>query len=164
VLDQHPERTFAFDEFGPLAIRPIGGSAWARKGRPQRQPASYHRLHGVRQSTAAIRSATTSPDCSSGGRLRGLAPATSPPQPGVCDSLSTHTSQGEGPVKVYRSARSAGVQVTADGEGLCRTDGQTGLLAEMTDRSSVRPTRSPKQLRPTAGRTVEALGCEPVGL
>jgi transposase len=49
VLDQHPERTFAFDEFGPLAIRPVGGSAWARKGRPQRQPANYHRLHGVRQ-------------------------------------------------------------------------------------------------------------------
>jgi transposase len=49
VLDQHPERCFAFDEFGPLAIRPTGGSAWARAGHPQRQPANYNKLHGVRQ-------------------------------------------------------------------------------------------------------------------
>lgn len=39
----------ALDEFGPLAIRPVGGSAWANKSRPQRQPANYHKLHGVRQ-------------------------------------------------------------------------------------------------------------------
>ena len=49
VLDQHPDRCFAFDEFGPLAIRPTGGSAWAPAGRPQRQPANYNKLHGVRQ-------------------------------------------------------------------------------------------------------------------
>jgi len=49
VLEHHPDRCFAFDEFGPLAIRPIGGSAWAPSTRPQRQPANYHRLHGVRQ-------------------------------------------------------------------------------------------------------------------
>ena len=49
VLDQHPDRCFAFDEFGPLAIRPTGGSAWASAGRPQRQPANYNKLHGVRQ-------------------------------------------------------------------------------------------------------------------
>ncbi len=49
VLDKHPDRCFAFDEFGPLAIRPVGGSAWAPAGRPQRQPANYHKLHGVRQ-------------------------------------------------------------------------------------------------------------------
>jgi transposase len=49
VLEHHPDRCFAFDEFGPLAIRPIGGSAWTRAGAPQRQPANYHRLHGVRQ-------------------------------------------------------------------------------------------------------------------
>jgi transposase len=29
VLEHHPDRTFAFDEFGPLAIRPVGGSCWA---------------------------------------------------------------------------------------------------------------------------------------
>lgn len=49
VLDHHPDRTFAFDEFGPLAIRPVGGSCWAPAGAPQRQPANYHRTHGVRQ-------------------------------------------------------------------------------------------------------------------
>ncbi|HUP72655.1 MAG TPA: IS630 family transposase [Acidimicrobiales bacterium] len=49
VLEHHPDRTFAFDEFGPLAIRPVGGCAWAPAGKPQRQPANYHKLHGVRQ-------------------------------------------------------------------------------------------------------------------
>ncbi len=49
VLEHHPDRTFAFDEFGPLNIRPVGGSCWAPAGHPQRQPANYHKLHGVRQ-------------------------------------------------------------------------------------------------------------------
>ena len=49
VLDQHPRRCFAFDEFGPLSIRPTGGSAWAPVRRPQRQPANYTKTHGVRQ-------------------------------------------------------------------------------------------------------------------
>ncbi len=49
VIDQHPDRCFAFDEFGPLSIRPVGGSAWAPRGGPQRQPANYNKLHGVRQ-------------------------------------------------------------------------------------------------------------------
>ena len=42
-------RCFAFDEFGPLSIRPTGGSAWAPAHRPQRQPANYNKTHGVRQ-------------------------------------------------------------------------------------------------------------------
>jgi transposase len=49
VLEHHPDRTFAFDEFGPLNIRPVGGSAWAPTGHPQRQPANYNKFHGVRQ-------------------------------------------------------------------------------------------------------------------
>lgn len=49
VLEEFPDRTFAFDEFGPLQIRPVGGSCWSEAGRPQRQPANYHKLHGVRQ-------------------------------------------------------------------------------------------------------------------
>lgn len=49
VINEYPDRTFAFDEFGPLAIRPVGGSAWSQAGRPQRQPANYHKFHGVRQ-------------------------------------------------------------------------------------------------------------------
>lgn len=49
VLNRFPDRCFAFDEFGPLAIRPTGGTAWAPQSRPQRQPANYNKLHGVRQ-------------------------------------------------------------------------------------------------------------------
>jgi transposase len=49
VLEHQADRVFAFDEFGPLSIRPVGGSAWAPKKRPQRQPANYHKDHGVRQ-------------------------------------------------------------------------------------------------------------------
>ena len=49
ALESHPERCFAFDEFGPLSVRPVGGAAWAPAGHPQRRPANYHKLHGVRQ-------------------------------------------------------------------------------------------------------------------
>jgi hypothetical protein len=49
VINEYPDRTFAFDEFGPLNIRPVGGSCWAPAGAPQRQAANYHKLHGVRQ-------------------------------------------------------------------------------------------------------------------
>jgi transposase len=49
VINEYPDRTFAFDEFGPLAVRPVQGSGWAPVGEPQRQPANYHKLHGVRQ-------------------------------------------------------------------------------------------------------------------
>ncbi|MDH6145937.1 hypothetical protein P3T35_007999 [Kitasatospora sp. GP30] len=46
ALDRLPDRTFAFDEFGPLGIRPTAGSGWAKEGRPDRLPAP-HRTHGV---------------------------------------------------------------------------------------------------------------------
>ncbi len=49
ALENHPDRTFAFDEFGPLAIRPTAGAGWAPRGRPQRLRANYNKLHGVRQ-------------------------------------------------------------------------------------------------------------------
>ncbi len=39
--------TFAFDEFGPLGIRPAHGTSWAPQGRPDRLPATYHRTHGT---------------------------------------------------------------------------------------------------------------------
>ncbi|MER5817316.1 IS630 family transposase [Streptomyces californicus] len=48
VLERLPDRVFAFDEFGPLGIRPTAGSGWARAGHPERHPATYHRTHGVR--------------------------------------------------------------------------------------------------------------------
>jgi transposase len=47
VIEHFPDRTFAFDEFGPLGIRPTGGTCWARQGRPDRVAATYHRTHGV---------------------------------------------------------------------------------------------------------------------
>ncbi|PWU62386.1 IS630 family transposase [Micromonospora globispora] len=49
VIEHFPHRTFAFDEFGPLTIRPHGGVGWQPKSRPRRLPANYHKLHGVRQ-------------------------------------------------------------------------------------------------------------------
>jgi len=49
VLEHHPDRCFAFDEFGPLAIHPVGGCCWAPKTRPQRLRANYHKTCGVRQ-------------------------------------------------------------------------------------------------------------------
>ncbi|SED66963.1 Transposase [Streptomyces sp. 2112.3] len=47
VLEHFPDRVFAFDEFGPLGIRPTAGSCWAKQGRPNRLPATFRRTHGV---------------------------------------------------------------------------------------------------------------------
>lgn len=47
VLDHFPDRVFAFDEFGPLVIRPTAGFCWAKQGKPDRLPAIYRRNHGV---------------------------------------------------------------------------------------------------------------------
>jgi hypothetical protein len=48
VTGHDPDRCFAFDQFGPLSIRPVHGSAWAERQRPVRLPATYHQIHGVR--------------------------------------------------------------------------------------------------------------------
>jgi transposase len=48
VTAAFPDRCFAFDQFGPLSIRPCHGTAWARRGKPARLPATYHRTHGIR--------------------------------------------------------------------------------------------------------------------
>ncbi|MGW6015595.1 IS630 family transposase [Streptomyces sp. NPDC055210] len=48
VLHRFTDRVFAFDEFGPLGIRPTMGSGWAASGRPERHPTTYHCTHGVR--------------------------------------------------------------------------------------------------------------------
>jgi transposase len=39
---------FAFDQFGPLSIRPCHGACWARQKKPRRLRATYHRSHGIR--------------------------------------------------------------------------------------------------------------------
>jgi hypothetical protein len=42
------DRCFAFDQFGPLSIRPCHGTCWAPCRRPARLPGTYHRTHGIR--------------------------------------------------------------------------------------------------------------------
>jgi hypothetical protein len=49
VTNAFPDRVFAFEEFGPLAICPHGGAGWAPAGHPERLPANYHKQHGVRE-------------------------------------------------------------------------------------------------------------------
>ncbi len=49
VVERFPDRVFAFDEFGPLALHPVGGCCWAAKSKPQRLRANYHKHCGVRQ-------------------------------------------------------------------------------------------------------------------
>jgi transposase len=48
VITDHPERCFAFDQFGPLSIRPHHGSTWTAATHPVRLPATYRRTHGIR--------------------------------------------------------------------------------------------------------------------
>ncbi len=48
VTTHFPDRCFAFDQFGPLSIRPCHGCSWALRKRPARLPATYHRTHGIR--------------------------------------------------------------------------------------------------------------------
>ncbi|HYM53068.1 MAG TPA: IS630 family transposase [Candidatus Dormibacteraeota bacterium] len=48
VTTQFADRCFAFDQFGPLSIRPCHGTCWAARTRPDRLPATYHRIHGIR--------------------------------------------------------------------------------------------------------------------
>lgn len=49
VIERWPERVVAFDELGPLVIKPTGGACWAPRTKTQRLPATYHKPHGVRQ-------------------------------------------------------------------------------------------------------------------
>ena len=47
VTSHFPMRCFAFDQFGPLSIRPSHGSAWAAESQPVRLPATYRRTRGI---------------------------------------------------------------------------------------------------------------------
>ena len=38
----------AFDQMGPVSLRPTPGGGWAPRGRPERQRADYNRRHGTR--------------------------------------------------------------------------------------------------------------------
>jgi transposase len=48
VTSAYPDRCFAFDQFGPLSIRPCHGACWAKRKHPARLRATYHRTHGIR--------------------------------------------------------------------------------------------------------------------
>jgi hypothetical protein len=48
VTTRFADRCFAFDQFGPLSIRPCHGTCWAARAHPDRLPATYHRTHGIR--------------------------------------------------------------------------------------------------------------------
>jgi transposase len=48
VTSHYPDRCFAFDQFGPLSIRPGHGTTWAPESHPTRLPATYRRTHGIR--------------------------------------------------------------------------------------------------------------------
>ena len=48
VTGHYPDRCFAFDQFGPLSIRPCHGTCWAPRKHPARLRATYHRTHGIR--------------------------------------------------------------------------------------------------------------------
>jgi transposase len=48
VISRYPNRCFAFDQFGPLSIRPCHGATWALESYPTRLPATYRRTHGIR--------------------------------------------------------------------------------------------------------------------
>ena len=48
VTRHYPDRCFAFDQFGPLSIRPCHGACWAKRKHPARLRATYHRTHGIR--------------------------------------------------------------------------------------------------------------------
>jgi len=48
VTSHYPDRCFAFDQFGPLSIRPCHGTCRAHRKRPARLRATYHRTHGIR--------------------------------------------------------------------------------------------------------------------
>ena len=38
----------SFDQMGPISLRPHAGAGWARRGRPERQRATFNRRHGTR--------------------------------------------------------------------------------------------------------------------
>ena len=48
ATSHYPDRCFAFDQFGPLSIRPCHGACWAPRKHPARLRATYHRTHGIR--------------------------------------------------------------------------------------------------------------------
>ncbi|TWD17593.1 transposase [Streptomyces sp. T12] len=47
VLERFPDRGLRLRRVRPLGIRPTAGSCWAKRGKPNRLPATFRRTHGV---------------------------------------------------------------------------------------------------------------------
>ena len=75
VTSQFPNRCFAFDQFGPLSIRPCHGSTWAQQSKPTRLPATYTARTASATSTAATASATISCGASTAGARAAITPS-----------------------------------------------------------------------------------------
>ncbi|SCF81334.1 Transposase [Streptomyces sp. Ncost-T10-10d] len=61
AIEHFPDRVLAFDEFGPLGIRPTAGSCWAKQGRPDRIPIPQPRRPAGCPPEQPARRATSSP-------------------------------------------------------------------------------------------------------
>ncbi len=72
VTSHYPDRCFAFDQFGPLSIRPCQGACWAPRKRPARLRATYHRTQGIRYITDFGTSARTEGLAGAGLTARGM--------------------------------------------------------------------------------------------
>ncbi len=46
-------KVICVNEFGPIEVRPCAGQNWCPKKKPDRQPATYTRTHGIRHLLAA---------------------------------------------------------------------------------------------------------------
>jgi hypothetical protein len=44
----------SFDQIGPVSLRPMPGTGWEPRSRPERQRADYHRRHGTRYVFGAL--------------------------------------------------------------------------------------------------------------
>ena len=134
----------AFDEFGPLGIRPTAGSCWAEQGRPERHPATYHgvryfhgcysvgddtwwgvnrRKKGAANTLAALRS------------IRAARPDGAPIYV-ILDNLSAH--KGD-PIRRWAKSR--------------RTSGRCGSSPSPTPTTATTPRRPAPCMRTCAGAT-----------
>ena len=74
VTTRFPDRCFAFDQFGPLSIRPCHGTCWAYRKDPNRIPATTTAPMGSATSTDA----TTWPATSCGASCTNTRAASTP--------------------------------------------------------------------------------------
>ena len=74
VTSRFLDRCFAFDQFGPLSIRPAHGTCWARQNKPVRRPLPITAPTGSATSAAATASAMTGCGASPGAARAATTP------------------------------------------------------------------------------------------